>query len=160
MANDGSIASQTEEWIAVQLRALAEFPDENVEVFEGSSSPTGQQLIDEFTRNRSPYVTVLFERDVPRTLEEGEQAYDPTYGIYIVVQNKRPGVARKGDADSAGTNKMRDVIRTALHDKDPGKSASGYYTDRTEFRGVQIVFQRADAFIMRAEVVVRETPAA
>lgn len=160
MANDGSLASLVEAWIVTQIKAISEIPADNVEVFEGTTSPTGDQLIREFTANRSPYVTVLFEGDVPKTLEEGEQAYDPTYAIYIVVQNKRPGAARKGDGDTAGTNLMRDRLRNALHNKFPKQSANGYYTDGAEFRGVQVVFQRKDAFIMRAEVVVRETPTA
>ena len=158
MANDGSLASLTEEWIAEQIRALAEFDDDAVEVFPGSTAPDGPTLIKEFTANRSPYVAVLFEGDIPRPLEEGEQAYDPTYVIFVVVQNERPGAARKGDGTTPGTNKMRDVLRSALHDKDPAKGTGGYYTDRTEFRGVRIVFQRQDAFIMRAELVVRESP--
>ena len=121
---------------------------------------TGEQLIKEFTAERSPYVTVLFEGDAPKPLEEGEQAYEPTYGIYIVVQNARPGAARKGDGDTEGTNLMRDRLRNALHDQDPKQSANGFYAGQTIFRGVQIVFQRKNAFIMRAELIVREDPVA
>jgi len=160
MANDGSLASLTEEWIATQLRALSEFADDAVEVFEGTTHLEGAQLIEELTAERSPHVFVFFEGDVPRPLEEGDIAYEPTYGIYVMVINNRAGAARKGDGTKPGTNKMRDVIRTALHDKRPDQSAGGYYTDMTEFRGTQIVFQRKDAFIMRAELVVRETVAA
>lgn len=159
MANDGSLASLTEEWIATQLRALTEFADDAVEVFEGTTHPEGAELIAEMTAERSPHAFVLFEGDRIITLEEGQAAYEPIYAIYVVVQVARPGgVARKGDAATAGTNKMRDVMRAALHDKCPNLTAGGYHTDLTEWRGVQVVFQRKNAFIMRAEVVVRESP--
>ena len=96
--------------------------------------------------------------------EEGQQAYDPTYAIYVVVQNERPAAARTGDVVGVttvyGTNGYRDLIRNALHDQDPAQSANGFYSDRSEFRGVQVVYQDADVFVMRAGLVVRETPAA
>ena len=123
-------------------------------------SPNGEELIAEMTANRSPYAAVLFEGDRAIQTQEGQQDYEPVYGIYIVVQNKRDGAARKGDESKPGTNLMRDLLRVALHDQDVNLSANGFYAQRAEFRGVSVVFQRKDAFIMRAEVVVREVPVA
>jgi len=159
MANDGSVASLVEEWIATQLRALPEFADDAVEVFPGNEVLSGQQVIDELTKNRSPYATVFFRGDAPLPLEEGQQGYDPTYVVWVVVQNMRPGTARFGDGTTPGTNKMRDLLRTALHDKFPNLNANGFYTDGVKFGGVQIVFQRKDAWILEATLVIRETPA-
>ncbi len=158
MVNDGSLATLVEEWIVTQIRALAEFADDAVEVFPGNEVVSGQQVIDELTKKRSPYATVFFRGDQPLPLEEGEQAYDPTYVIWIVVQNHRPGTARFGDGTSPGTNQMRDVLRTALHDKFPNLTANGFYTDGTKFGGVKIIFQRKDAWILEATLVIRETP--
>ncbi|MEK6798027.1 MAG: hypothetical protein AABZ12_03600 [Planctomycetota bacterium] len=160
MPNDGSLASKTEQWIADQVAALTQFADGTVEVYPGSTHPDGQQVIDEMLANRSPYCTVLFSGDVPIPLEEGQSAYEPTYELYVAIQNERQGSARKGDGTTPGTNLIRDLLRNALHDKYPNQTANGFYTDRTEFRGARIAFQRADAFVMLATCVVRESPAA
>jgi len=160
MAHDGSLASLIEDWIVTQVAALAPFADGLVEPFRGTTVQSGEQLIDEMTANRNPYAAVLFEGDTPRELEEGQQGYEPTFGIYIVVQNEREGTARRGDGTTPGTNLIRDLMRNALHDKEPALGVNGYYADRTEFKGVKVVFQRRDAFILRAEVSVRESPSA
>jgi len=163
MANDGSMASLVEEWIAVQLRGLDAFDDNKVEPYEGTMAQGGQPLIEELLSKASPaepYAAVLFEGDRPIPLEEGAQAYEPTYAIYVVGLNARPGAARKGDGTIIGTNGLRDAIRTALHDKLPNIGTGGFYTDFTRFNGARVVFQRTDAFILRAELVVRESPSA
>ena len=164
MAHDGSLASQVEAWIVAQLATLTPFSDGNVEVFQGSLQQQGAKIIDEFLARRSPFALVAFEQDQSRPLEEGQQAYDPTYGIYIVVRNERPGVSRTGETDGAtvtyGTNGIRDLMRNVLHDAEPNFGANGFWAERAEFRGVSVVYQRKDAFMLRAVVVVRETPAA
>lgn len=160
MAHDGSMASKVEAWIVAQLETLAPFADRNVEVFPGSTDPAGAKLIAELTSKDSPYVVVMFEGDQARPLEEGEHAYDPTYGIYVTVSNQRPSASRTGDGTTIGTNGLRDLIRNALHDEYPNVGANGFFTERVQFRGVKTVFQRTDAYIIRAEVVIRETPAA
>lgn len=163
--DDQSLATKTENWIVATLRALDDFADRDVEAFKGSTHPDGVELIGELTAHSSPYVVVLFEGDVPVPLEEGQMDYEPTYGIYIVVQNQRDGSARRGDGTTVGTNKLRDVLRSALHTKDnpadgPAVSAGNYYANYAEFRGCQVVFQRQDAFIVKATVVVNESPTA
>lgn len=166
--HDESLASKTEAWIVDQLVLMEYgqgvpqriFLNGVVEVFRGTTHPTGEELIAEMTANRSPYGAVLFEGDRAIQTQEGQQDYEPVYAIYIVVQNKRDGAARKGDGNQPGTNGIRDAIRQALHDQSPAVEARGYYAQRAEFRGVSVVFQRKDAFIMRAEVVVREVPVA
>ena len=160
MANDGSLASKVEDWIVTQLLAVAQFAAGTVEPFLGTTQPDGRQLIDEMTAKRSPYAVVLFEGDHAVVTQEGKQDYEPTYAIYVTVQNERQGAARNGDGTTPGTNLLRDLLRNALHDKIPAQSANGFWAERAEFRGTQIVFQRSDAFVMRAELVVREVPAA
>ena len=165
MAHDGSMASLVEAWIVTQIEALAPFADRNVEAFAGSTEKMGEKLIAEMMAGKgSPFVVVMFEGDRPIPLEEGAQAYEPIYGIYVLVQNARPGVARMGETVGAtttyGTNGIRDLLRNALHDKSPDLGANGFYTDQTTFRGVRVVFQRTDMFVMRAELIVRETIAA
>lgn len=168
MAHDGSLASNVEEWLVTQLTALQfgapiaqdVFANGKVEAFRGTTQPSGEELIAEMLANRSPCAVVLFEGDRAIATQEGAQDYEPVYGIYVVVQNQRDGAARKGDDGKPGTNGIRDAMRTAIHDQVPGLSAYGFYAERAEFRGVSVVFQRKDAFIMRAEVVVREVPTA
>lgn len=160
MVNDGSLASLVEVWIRDTLGALAAFPDENVKVYGGSRDTLGKKLVEEMTANRSPHVAILFEGDTPVTLEEGEQAYEPIYGIYVVIQNHRPGTSRTGDGTSIGTNGAREVIRTALHDQQPGIGANGFFTDQTVFRSARVIFERADVFMLRCELMVRESPLA
>ena len=161
MANDGSLASLTEEWIAVQIRALAEFADDDVEVFTGSQSLTAEQLIEQFMSHRSLYATVWYTGDREIELEEGDLAYDATYAVLIVVQNARPGEARKGGADSKGTNYFRDVLRNALNSgtTSPGLSANGYAVDWMKWTGKVDVVQKKNAYIMRGIVVAGESPA-
>lgn len=158
MANDGSLASLSEEWIAARLRTISVLADDAVEVFKGSTAPDGAALIKEFLAKRSPFAIVLFEGDTARALEEGAQAYDPIYAVYVIVRNARDGMSRTGDGTTVGTNWLRDKMRVALHDKSPGFGANGFWAERSEFRGVRIVFQQKGAFIMRAEIVIREDP--
>ena len=159
--NDGSLASLTEEWIAVQIRALAEFADDDVEVFTGSQSLTAEQLIEQFMSHRSLYATTWYSGDREVELEEGDVAYDATYAVLVVVQNARPGEARKGGADgSKGTNYFRDKLRNALNSgtTSPGLSANGYAVDWCKWTGKVDVVQKKNAYIMRGTVVVRESP--
>jgi len=158
--HDGSLASLTEAWIVERLQTLSVFAAGTVEQFPGTNAASGEKLVEEMLAHRSPYVAVLFESDRAIELEEGEQDYKPTYAIYIVVHNARPAAARKGDGRTPGTNLMRDLLRNALHNQEVNLSANGFWAGRAEFRGVTAVFQRADAFIMRAELVVREAAAA
>ena len=158
--NDGSLASLTEQWIADAIAALPAFPAENVEPYPGSTSISGEQLVEEFMGHRTPYVAVLFEGDQPVVLEEGEHGYEAIYGIYVAARNERPGAARKGDGTTPGTNLYRDLLRNALHDQFPNLAANGFYTDRAIFRGARVIFERRDAFVLRAELAVRESPQA
>ena len=163
--DDQSLATLTENAIVTKLRGLDDFADRDVEAFKGSTHQDGAMLIAELTAHSSPYVAVLFEGDTAEPLEEGQQDYAPTYGIYIVVQNQRDtGAARRGDGTTVGTNKLRDVLREALHTKDtvdwPAVTAGGYYANYAVFQGCQVVFQRKDVFIVKATVVVNESPTA
>lgn len=156
--DDQSLATLTEDWIVTQIRTLEDFQDRDVEAFDGTLNLQGRELVEELARHGSPYVTVMFEGDVPRELEEGAQRYEPTYVIFAVIKNDRPKAARRGDGTSIGTNKVRDLLRTALHDKRPALTAGGHHTDITEFRGSRVVFQRSDLFIQRSTLVVIESP--
>jgi hypothetical protein len=166
--SDGSLASLVEEWLVTTLRGTTAFADRDVEVFAGTLSEGGEELVNELMAGRaSPYAVVLFEGDRPIELEEGEQAYEPVFAVYVAVKHHRPGMARTGETVGTGeavvvtygTNGLRDVIRSAVHDECPAQSAGGFYADRAIFKGTQIVFQRKDTFVMRAEVVIEERPA-
>lgn len=160
-AHDGSLASLTEAWIVQQIAALPAFTGATVEPFQGTTHPMGAEQVDELFANRPLYCCVLFEGDVPIVTQEGQQDYEPTYGIYVVVQNQRAGGSpRKGDGVTPGTNLMRDLLRNALHDREPALGVNGFWAERCEFRGVRVVTQRKDGFIIRAECVVREVPQA
>jgi hypothetical protein len=166
--HDGSIASLTEAWIVARILALygpsgttsTVFANSLVEVWPGSDAPNPAVLATEMTKHRSPYMGVMFESDSSVELEEGQQRYDAVYGIYLAVKNERPGAARKGDGTTIGTNLIRDLLRSALHDVEPATWAGGFFTDRLIWRGMKLLLQSGDVSILRAEVVGRESPAA
>jgi hypothetical protein len=165
MAHDGSLASKVEEWIVGRIQTIAAFAGQihNVEVWPGSQAADGEQIIAEMLSYQMPHAFVLFEGDRAVELEEGQQDYEPTYAIFIVQQVLRPAASRTGEAGPPvvyGTNGIRDLVRNALHDQIAGQTANGFFAARCAFKGAQVVFQRNNAFIVRAEVVVREEPAA
>jgi len=161
--DDQSLATLVENWIVATLVAIAD-PDltsRQVEVFQGTVNPVGQLAAKELAAHSSPRIVVLFEADRYVPLAEGQARYEGVYGLYIVVRSERPdAAARRGDGTMIGTNKLRDVIRAALHDQSPDKGGGGYHTELSEWRGVRTVFQRKDMFILRAELVVAESPTA
>jgi len=95
--HDGALASLTEAWIVERLQTLSVFANGTVEQFPGTNAPSGEKLVEEMLAHRRTYGAVLFESDRAIELQEGEQDYEPTYAIYIVVRNARPAAARKGD---------------------------------------------------------------
>jgi len=161
--DDQSLATLVENWIVATLVAIADpdLTDRHVEVFQGTVNPVGQLAVEELAAHSSPRIVVSFEGDRHMPLAEGQARYEGVYGLYIVVRSERPGAAaRRGDGTTIGTNKLRDVIRAALHDKSPDAGGGGYHTELTEWRGVQTAFEGKDKFILRAELVVAESPTA
>lgn len=158
--HDGSIASLTEAWLVARIKTSNLFANGLVEVWMGSDAPNPAVLAAELTKHRSPYVGVLFEGDSPVELEEGQQRYNPVYGIYIAMKNERPGAARKGDGTTPGTNLIRDTLRNLLHNAEPATTANGFFTDRLTWRGLKLLLQSGDVSIMRAEVMGMESPTA
>ncbi len=156
MANDGSIPSLVEAWIVAQLDAIPQLTGK-VFAFEGTFADRGNEFVDEMYAQRDTHVVVLFEGDEALELQEGDVAYLPTYSVYAIVKNER-GAARNGDGTTPGTNKLRDLIRVALHNKYPAISDSDYGTDDTQFKGSEIIHQRKDGFIQKSTLVVRESP--
>lgn len=160
--DDQSLATLVEAWIVTTILALEDgsLTSRNVAVFPGTVNPAGDAMIDELAGQVSPRVVVLFEGDRRIPLAEGQARYEGIYGIYIIVKNERRAAARRGDGTAIGTNKIRDILRAALHDKAPDKSAGGYHTELTEWHGVRPQRQRADLSILRAELIVAESPTA
>jgi len=163
MANDGSIASLTEQWIVDTINAIAEFTG-RVKLWEGSLGKDGEKVFDElFGRMRTPSAVVLFSSDAAIETEEGRQDYDASYAVFVAVRNLRGGgAARMGEGTAVseiGVNKVRDLMRTALHDKVPQKQSGGFVTDRSRLAGMQVVFERIDGFVIRVDLIVKECPA-
>lgn len=157
--NDESMATKVEQWIVDRIGALAAFDADKVTVWEGED-PTAGGMIEQLMAKASAskaYIAVMYEGDIPIPLEEGAQAYEPTYAILAVVKNERGGAARHGDGTYIGTNKIRDLLRTSLHEAKPAITAGGFYAEQLIFRGSRLVHQQKGVFILRTEVVLRET---
>lgn len=160
MANDGSMASLTEEYIAAKLRALDCFTAEQVAVFEGAETPTPEALFAQFKEHRDLWVTIMYAGDRPVVLEEGQVGYEAKFAVFVLVQNASPGVARHGDATFKGTNYYRDRLRKALNSgtTPPAITANDYAVDWMRWESSVDVLQERDCYLMRGMVVCRESP--
>ena len=169
--SDQSLASQTAEWIVAQLAAIEWFTADkkgDVSLYRGSLRVDGERVLEEFlgaTRNVS--ARVVFTGHRAESLEEGQARYEATYSIMLAVINKRPGAALWGETHGGaepetqpGLCLLRDVIRNALHDQAPGKTANGFHADRCAMGDLGLVFERRDAMLFQVDVIVIESPAA
>ncbi len=165
MANDNSMASQIEDWIVTQLQGIqfglgALFNAEDVAPWEGSEQDTAQQFSREFMESkRNRIARVFFLQDDVENLSADDQRIRGRYLVMIGFRNRRPTRSRRGDAGEPGTNAVRDLMRYALHGLKPGVTDGTSFTDKTDFRGTQIVVNGDDILLMTATVIVDEVPA-
>ena len=85
----------------------------------------------------------------------------PQYVIWVGIQNRRAKDARRGDGTVIGTNRIRDLLRIALHDKQPtvegevindGTHAAGL----VQFGGSQLLMNTENACIQQTFLEIEE----
>jgi hypothetical protein len=136
MANDGSLISQIEQWMADTLAALT-FNNKDVfrtaQVWKHQIAAT-QSGMQAFTRHQ-PFAFVS-RRDVDSAREGGYDLRQVLeFAVLIGVESKSKGVARFGDSRHLGTSKIRDLVITCFEKKHPGGSLTCdefYYTGEIE----------------------------
>lgn len=114
--DDQSLATLIENWIVTKIAACTNIPADNVEAFAGLSdnADSTMEVIEELRRNRTPWVMVSFERRPAEQLSEGDHDWEASYAVFLIVQNARPGAARRGDGTTAGANLLLEEITEAF----------------------------------------------
>lgn len=172
--SDQSLASQTAEWIVTQLAAIEWFTAAkggDAQLYRGSLKPDSSPALAEVTNDllgtmRKVAARVVFNGHQPIDLEEGQLRYEANYSVLLAVKSERPGEALWGETVNdppvlrPGLCLLRDLIRTALHDKVPAKSANGFHADRSILGGLSLLFDRRDAMLFQVDVIVIESPTA
>lgn len=172
--NDGSIASQVEDWIIAQLLAIqfngqAAFEAADVLAWEGTDFGTLNQFAEEFHQGaRDRIARVAFLNDRTIELSDGQIQVVPTYVIVIGIKERTPGAIRRGSQRDSedpltkawGTNVMRDLLKAKFNQQRPGIGDGATYTDQAHYIGSEITFHSRNICIMKAEVTVDEVPIA
>lgn len=169
MAHDNSVASQMEDWIVGKIQGIAEggspvFEESDVQPWDGTQAGSPNQMTEElFSGKRDLVVRVFYHSDRVIPLEEGAIRVVPRYVILLGMANRRTmGAARRGDGTAIGTNRLRDLMKAALHDKQPLDGAdplgdSATVIDRTYFRGSQVIMNMPNRCIQQSIVEVDES---
>jgi hypothetical protein len=172
MAHDDSLASKVEDWIVAQIQgitvdATSVFEASEVQPWEGTTAGDRIDITEElFSGARDLVARVFFRSDRTEDLEEGEIRVVPQYIILIGIFNRRPDTARRGDGTTIGTNRLRDLLRYALHDRQPDDGEGGILSDgvtavdRLSFRGTQLLINTKARCIQQSIVEAYEVPAA
>lgn len=166
MVNDGSMASQCEDWIVAQIQAVeieGEPVFENVEVapFVGTLADNAKDAAEQLLAGkRASTVHVRYRGDSVEPLESGEQRIAAFYDILTAVKNSRDGASRRGDGTMPGTNMFRELFYDALHDERPGISSGSRTTDKTRWMGSDEVWHPKGATIMVSRLRIDEVRSA
>lgn len=170
MAHDGSIASMTEDYIVAALKAIpfgagTLFDPESVRPWDGTEKESVEDFSNEFMAGRRDLAaTVYFLEDSVEDLEAGEVKVLSTYVILAGVRNTRPELGRRGDADRPGTNRVRDLVRYALHNVRPLASPGVLLNDGVTavdhlwYGTSAVVLSRKTMVIQRHLIVGHEVP--
>ena len=169
MANDESNATKVEDWIIAQIKGMTEggspvFDPLEVTPFDGTDQGKIEAFADElFSGTRDMVCRVLYQSDRAEPLEEGAVRMVPTFLILVGIRNRRPDAARRGDGTTIGTNRLRDLLRYALHDKQPSDEGGVINDGVTSiemvmFRGSRVVLNKKNQCIQQTVIEVKEAP--
>lgn len=169
MAHDGSIASQVEDWIVTQVKAITfggrpAFDPKSVEPWVGTEAGSVRQVAEELfqgTRNRICRVFYLSDQQAI-ALADGEMKTVPVYVILIGIKDFDPGAARRGSVRGGtkewGTNAMRDRLKVTFNQAQPDVDDGVTHTDVSQYLGSEIVLLVPNKCIMQARITVDEVP--
>ncbi len=169
MDHNGSIASQMEDWIVATIKAIGDggpniFEGSEVQPWDGSNAGTVSQFKTELmAASRNVIARVFFRGDRIQELEEGEIRTIGQFVVLVGIRNERQAAARRGDGTTIGTNRMRDLLRYALHDKVPldGESAvindGATVVERLRFLGSELVLNDPGLCIQQTTLEIEES---
>lgn len=169
MSHDDSVASQVEDWICEQIRGIkiddvAVFEETEVQPWNGTHAGNPNAIAQElFSGDRDLVARVFYHSDHVMRLEEGDIRVVPRYVVLIGIQNRRPAAARRGDGSTIGTNRLRDLLKGALHGKQPTNDQSQAISDgatavdMTHFRGSRLLVNMENLCIQETVIEVDES---
>ncbi len=165
MANDGSIASQVEEW-AVTTLTIADSGSafKRIAQYDGTVEETGQRIAKEMvSASRNP-IALVFVRD-SFTREEGDRTDDRIFDLLVLVgvRNERGGVAaRCGDDTRVGIHRAMELVADALGGGNPGSAdpANKRQAVRVEHPVGAIVHEEKGLYVATVQFAVRAVPPA
>lgn len=172
MAHDGSIASKMEDWIVTAILAIQDgdpavniFESGEVKPWDGSNAGSVAQFKEEFTAaKRDVIARVFFKGDRVEELEEGEIRTIDTFVVLVAIRNQRPSTARRGDGSTIGTNRLRDLLRYALHDQKPLEDGGPdplndgvTAVERLSFMGSELIFNDPGLCIQQSTLEIEES---
>jgi hypothetical protein len=173
--HDGSIASKMEDWIVAAILAITDgdpaaavFEESEVKPWDGSNAGTVAQFKTELmAASRNVIARVFFRGDQIQELQEGEIRPIGQFVVLVGVRNDRPAMSRRGDGTTIGTNRMRDLLRYALHDKQPLEDGGPAplndavtAIDRVRFMGSELVLNDPGLCIQQTTLEIDESESA
>lgn len=168
MADDGSLATKTEDWIVLQLQAIQFnaadlFHPEDVKPWEGSNAETVLEFSDNFfTSERDILARVAFVNEQVQDISSMQVKGRATYAIVVGIRNFREGAWRRGDGIKPGSNAIKNLIKYAFNQKVPSPSiGDGVFTvEMTHVQSFAVKLGTKNTCIMEATIAVNEVHAA
>ena len=116
----------------------------------------------EFMRGQRPRIAkVSFAGDEVEEAEAGAIDLKASYLILVGWRNERIGAAaRRGDDQTVGVNRVRDLLRYALHNQRPDVHDGVTYADSTKWMGFEIVAAQTNLYVIKCGLQVLEVPKA
>lgn len=170
MANvyDKSLVSQIENWIVETVGALSQIQSSEVIPFPGFQqweAALGTRVKEIMELGRFPAVIESWIGMQWRVIPDEQQADMEHRFIVAIVQLHEGGTAAERIGESAtvlGTHGLMEVVRLALHDKQPNLVSeitdSNIATDQTKVVAMRPVATPKGQSIVELELVVREAP--
>lgn len=161
MANDGSAATLTEVWL-VGLIDAADTGNkvDMVRHFPGSMHEVAQAQVAELLGNADVTIQVFFSSDQRLGLDSEDEQRTSIYTVLCAVQNQSSdGLnARIGDGSKVGTNWLRDLVVSAVHNQQQTASG-GFAWLRAEVLNSQMAWSEKGRFVVAMQVDVPQIPA-
>jgi hypothetical protein len=163
MANDGSLASKNEEWIATRIKTIIAFGTENVVLFNGLQNwdaPVGAAIQELASQVNKPGAIVAWQSDTGLPTAEGEQDRDCRFAVWVVTDNARDAAARTGESGIVGSHMLVERVIGVLHNQNPNQTSGDLGRTSQECRvgPSRQIWGPRGASIVEIEVIIRDVP--
>ncbi len=164
MADDGSLATKTENWIVEKLKTIQfgvadAFDSEDVKPWEGSNAETFDQFTTELLSGvRNSIARVYFFREIDSDISSEEIKGAATYVILIGIRNFREAAWRRGDGKMWGANAMKNLIKKEFNQAKPDFGDGNYWCDEAHVRAFEVKLGTNNTCIMQVLIEVDEVP--